>query len=184
MGNTVFITGRPGIGKTTVFLNVVYSLKASGLNIGGFVSREVRVGGNRVGFEIMDLTTNRKGWLAHVNQYGGPKVGKYGVNTNDLLSIGVDSIQRSLRENPVSVIAVDEIGPMELTCSKFVQVISKAAKSTKKFLATVHYRERNDILHKFGLTSAEVFEVTLENRESINDTVVNALIGGNGEPSG
>jgi nucleoside-triphosphatase len=183
LGKAVIITGRPGVGKTTVFLQAVDSLRVLGLNIGGFVSREVRVTGNRVGFEIMDLTTRRKGWLAHVDQHIGPKVGKYRVNTDDLVEVGVGSIQRSLREDPVGVIAVDEIGPMELTCSEFVQVINNAAKSTKTLLATVHYRERSNILHKFGLTSAEAFEVTLENRETINYKILDAVIGRKGMSS-
>lgn len=183
LGQAVVITGRPGVGKTTTFLRVVESLRASGLKIEGFVSREVRVAGNRVGFEIMDLTTERKGWLAHVDQHVGPKVGKYGVNTGDLLEIGVGSITRSLRESPVDVVAVDEIGPMELTCSEFVKAIINVAKSPKNLLVTVHYRERDNILHKFGLTSAKVFEVTLENRESINYTIVDALIGRDGKRS-
>ena len=56
------------------------ALKAQGVTVGGMISREAREGGERVGFEILDLTNGKHGWLAHVNQKVGPQVGKYHVN--------------------------------------------------------------------------------------------------------
>jgi len=64
----LFVTGRPGIGKTTVLLNATEKLKARGYIVGGMISREVRQNGSRVGFELVDLKTTEKGWLAHINQ--------------------------------------------------------------------------------------------------------------------
>ena len=80
----MLLTGSPGVGKTSVLLRIVESLKAKGYSVGGMVSREVRVGRDRVGFEILDLNTGRKGWLAHVAQKQGPQVGRYRVNLEDL----------------------------------------------------------------------------------------------------
>jgi len=176
LGRVVIITGRPGVGKTTVLIRAVDSLRALGLGVGGFVSREVRVRGVRIGFEIMDLTSGRKGWLAHIDQHSGPRVGKYGVNTSDLVEIGVGAIRRSIQEKSTSTIAVDEIGPMELTSSDFVQAINDVIKSTKTLLATVHYRERYQIFVMFNLNEpAAMFELTLENRETINNHIVHAI---------
>lgn len=75
----LLLTGSPGVGKTSVLLRIVESLKAKGYGVGGMISREVRVGGGRVGFEILDLNTGRTGWLAHVTQKHGPQVGRYRV---------------------------------------------------------------------------------------------------------
>jgi len=177
LDEAVLITGRPGVGKTTVFLQVVESLRASGVGFAGFVSREVRVEGDRIGFEIMDLASGRKGWLAHVNQPVGPRVGKYRVNLSDLIEIGVGSIQRSLQQRGVEVVAVDEIGPMELTCPEFARVIKDVTNAGKTLLATVHYRERDQILAMFDLKQkAKLFEVTLENRQKIDHEIVEAVI--------
>jgi nucleoside-triphosphatase len=176
LGNVILITGRPGIGKTTVFLGVVDSLRTFGWRIGGFVSREVRVVGSRVGFEIVDLATGTKGWLAHIGQREGPNVGKYVVNTSDLIEIGVGAIRRSLDEEMMDMIAVDEVGPMELTCPEFVQVISEAFRSVKPLLATIHHREKDRTLARLPMSArVELFDVTLKNRDSIKRAIFDAI---------
>jgi len=124
----------------------------------------------------MDLATGERGWLAHVDQREGPKVGKYGVNTTDLIEIGVGSIRRSLDEETVDMVAVDEVGPMELTCPEFVQVINDAFRSAKPFLATIHHREKDRIHARFQMGArVEVFDVTLENRDSIKRAIFEAI---------
>jgi nucleoside-triphosphatase len=72
----LLLTGNPGVGKTTVLIKTVNALKAKGISVGGMISREAREGNVRVGFEIIDLTSNKHGWLAHVTQRTGPQVGK------------------------------------------------------------------------------------------------------------
>ena len=46
VGRSFFLTGRPGIGKTTVLLKTVKILEEKGLKVGGIISREVRRGGS------------------------------------------------------------------------------------------------------------------------------------------
>ena len=177
MGRFVGITGRPGLGKTTVFLRTVDSLRSLGISVGGFVSREVRVGSDRAGFEIVDLNSNKKGWLARVNQRDGPRIGKYTVNTSDLVEIGVGAIRRSTQDEAINVIAVDEIGPMELTSQDFVRAIGDAIESEKIVIATIHYRERNQILSMFDIKSPVItFEVRIENRDSIHEGIRDAVM--------
>jgi nucleoside-triphosphatase len=59
-------------------------LETQGFQVGGILSQEVREEGNRVGFEIIDLGSQKSAWLAHVKQKTGPTVGKYRVNTTGL----------------------------------------------------------------------------------------------------
>jgi nucleoside-triphosphatase len=121
------LTGSPGIGKTTMLLKIVEALKAKGCSVGGMVSREVRDGGTRVGFEILNLKTKERGWLAHVNQKTGPQVGKYRVNLEDLNNVGVGAIISAVKD--CDVVAIDEIGPMELFSEKFKQAVKDAVES-------------------------------------------------------
>ncbi len=175
MKRVFFVTGRPGVGKTTVLLRIVENLKAKNYIVGGMLSREARKGGSRVGFEILDLTTGRKGWLAHVNQPLGPKVGKYRVNLEDLNSVGVKAILEALRK--ADVIAIDEIGPMELYSQAFIEAVKNALESNKPVIGTVHSRARHQLINYLkNREDSEIFEVTLENRSTLHKLITERIL--------
>lgn len=175
MKRLLFITGRPGIGKTTVLLKTIEELKAKGHNVGGMISREVRQEGTRVGFEIVDLKTGERGWLAHVNQPTGPRVSKYRVNLNDLVTIGVKAIQAALTE--ADLIVIDEIGSMELFSQDFKQAVKDAVNSSKLILGVIHHIARDPLIEAIRKREdAEIFQVTFENRSRVHNILIqNAL---------
>jgi nucleoside-triphosphatase len=166
----LLLTGNPGVGKTTVLTKTVDALKAEGYTVGGMISREVRESGTRVGFEIHDLTSGRRGWLAHVNQKSGPQIGKYHVNIQDLNSVGAEAILAAV-EN-CNVIAIDEIGPMELFSEKFKEATRKALESGKPVVAVVHWKAHDSlIIEARNREDAELITVTFENREKLHETI-------------
>lgn len=164
----LLLTGNSGVGKTTVLIKIVDSLKAKGISVGGIISREAREGNARVGFEIIDLTGNRHGWLAHVTQRTGPQVGKYHVNLEDLDNIGAKAVSEAVEK--CDVIAIDEIGPMELFSQKFKQAVKQALESRKAVLAVVHAKARDQLINGVKRREdAEIFTVTLANRDSLSE---------------
>jgi len=170
-----FVTGRPGIGKTTVVLNAVNGLKDKGYTVGGMLSREVREKGTRIGFEIRDLTTGQKGWLAHVEQPTGPQVSKYKVNLNDLDRVGARAIQNAMRE--VDIVIVDEIGPMELFSPIFKQAIKDLITSDRLVLGVIHYSARDPIIDSIkAREDAEIIEATMGNRQSLHNLLIQKAI--------
>jgi len=54
---TVFVTGAPGVGKTTLMPANPRSLQEQRLRVDGMVTREVRKGDERIGFKITDLSS-------------------------------------------------------------------------------------------------------------------------------
>jgi len=171
----IFVTGPPGVGKTSVLLRAVNGLKDGGYEIGGMISREVREGGVRVGFEIMDFSTEQRGWLAHINQPTGPKISKYRVNLTDLDAIGVGSILDAIRN--ADIIIVDEIGPMELFSSAFRDAVVQAVESRKPVLGTIHFGLRNSLISSIKTREdAEIFEVTYENRETLHNLIIGKVV--------
>ncbi|MEM3731637.1 MAG: NTPase [Candidatus Bathyarchaeia archaeon] len=171
----LLLTGKPGIGKTTTLLKIVDLLKEKGYTVGGMISREVRSGGSRIGFEILDLGTGRRGWLAHINQKSGPQVGKYHVNLEDLEGIGVAAISNAIKSS--HVIIVDEVGPMELFSEKFKQTVGMAVESKKLLVAVVHWRAREKLIDEVkGRRDAEIFEVTYANRDRLHEAVAEKAI--------
>ncbi len=175
MKRAFFLTGRPGVGKTTVLLRIVEKLRKQNLRIGGFISREVRKDKSRIGFKIIALDNGREGWLAHVRQPVGPKVGKYRVCMKDLESIGVGAILRAIRE--AEIIVIDEVGPMELFSQSFRKAVIEALNSEKIVLGTVHYRIKTSFVAEIKeREDVVIVEVTRENRERIPEDITREIL--------
>ncbi|MEK7203909.1 MAG: nucleoside-triphosphatase, partial [candidate division NC10 bacterium] len=68
MGTAFLITGAPGSGKTTLIRAVLAELPAKA---GGFVTEEIREGGERVGFRVSALD-GRAGTFARTRGVRGP----------------------------------------------------------------------------------------------------------------
>jgi len=175
MKRLIFLTGQPGVGKTSVLLRVIDTLKTKGYAIRGMISHEVREQGTRVGFEILDLNTGQKGWLAHVKQSSGPQVGKYRVNLEDLKNIGVNSILNAI-EN-ADIIVVDEIGPMELFSQAFKDAVLQAVESTKPLLGTIHFKAQNPLINAIkARNDVEILQITNENRQNIHNLIITKIL--------
>jgi nucleoside-triphosphatase len=171
----LLLTGNPGVGKTTVLEKAVGALKNAGFSVGGMVSREVREGGVRVGFEILDLSSGRHGWLAHVNQQTGPQVGKYHVNIEDLNAVGAKAVADAVEQ--CDVVAIDEVGPMELFSEKFKEATRKALESGKPVLAVVHWKASDRLIGEAkSQDDAETFTVTHENRDLLPTTLTEKIV--------
>jgi len=171
----LFVTGPPGIGKTSVLLRAVNALKKRGYRVGGMISREVREEGVRVGFEIVDFYSDQRGWLAHVNQPVGPRVSKYRVNLSDLNTIGVNSIVSAAAN--ADIVVVDEIGPMELFSLAFKEAVSQAMRGNKPMLGTIHHRARDPLITSIkAREDAEILVVTHENRGSLHNLIINEVV--------
>lgn len=168
----ILLTGSPGVGKTTVIAEVVRLIREAGYNVGGMISHEVRQAGIRVGFEIVDIASSKKGWLARVDQKSGPQVGKYLVNSIDLNEIGVQAILHAVEES--DVIVIDEIGPMELFSEKFKDAAEMALSSTKPVIAIIHWKTSSDSEIR-KRKDAETFVVTAENRNELPQTLAQAV---------
>ena len=166
----LFLTGSPGVGKTSVLLRVVESLKANDYAVGGMLSREVRSSGVRVGFEVLDLGGSGRGWLAHVNQLSGPQVGKYRVNLEDLNRIGAEAIMKAVEK--CDVIAIDEVGPMELFSERFREAVKRAVECGKVVVGVVHWKAKNRLIEEVkAREDTEIITVTRENRDKLHESI-------------
>jgi len=134
--------------------------------VGGCVTSEKRVSGQRVGFRIRDLLTDDEGELASLTNRLGPRVGRYRVNLNDLSAIGVRALARAARE--ADLIVIDEIGPMELTSPDFRRSLRVCIDSGKPILAVVHESMNDPLIQELKSISGEAtIVVSLENRDTL-----------------
>lgn len=175
MRRVILVTGRPGVGKTTVLLRAVEMLKAKGYKIGGIITREIREHNMRVGFEIQDIYTGKKGWLAHVNQPTGPQVSRYRVNLEDLDDVGASAIFDAVKN--ADIVIIDEIGPMELFSKTFKDAVTYAVESGKPVVGTIHFRARDPLINMLKTSQdTEILEVTLANRTHLHKLIVNKVV--------
>ena len=134
----VFLTGQPGVGKTTLVLKAIDALKTSPRTIGGFITTERRDGrGERCGFDVVTVGIDppSSGTLATKAAAGSrpgkgvPAVGNYVVDVADFERVALDVLGRDAdgpgRQRP-DVTVVDEVGKMELHCVDFLPARSQS----------------------------------------------------------
>ena len=163
----IAITGSPGVGKSTVCRNVLKQLTCT---YGGMTSADIRVKGERVGFEIRDIATGKQGILSH-RQGSGPRVGSYHVNVEDLNNIGVAAIKNAMNSE---LIVIDEIAPMEFKSPEFVRAVEAALDSDKNMLVVLHQKSSHPLAERIR-KEFEVYTVTKENRESLVSEIVGKI---------
>jgi len=166
MPNNFLITGRPGSGKTSVIEGAVEILRGRGLKPGGLYCPEIREGGQRLGFKMVDLMTGEERILAHVDQPTGPQVSKYRVNVGNVDAMSELAIGRALRE--ADFIVIDEIAPMEMHSDGFRRAVLAALDSPKPLLAVIHQRTMTGFIGAVkARPDVELFEVTPSNRAKL-----------------
>jgi nucleoside-triphosphatase len=169
----VLLTGKPGVGKTTVVSRVVLKLRTDGLAVGGVYSRERRSYGRRVGFEMVDLSTDDHETLAALDVVG-PRLGKYRVNIRGLAEFGAAAIMRGIGHS--DVVVCDEVGPMELMSPEFRKAVEALVVCNKPRLIVLSATFDDPLLVRIrGTQGATMIEVTEQNRALLPDDLYGVL---------
>jgi len=169
MGRTILLTGRPGVGKTTIIKSIADRL---GDAAGGFYTAEIREGGRRRGFKIVTLA-GAVGILSHVDIKGPPRVSRYGVNLRDLEHVGVAALRRAIAE--ADCVVVDEIGKMELFSERFRDAVMEAMQSDRAMVGTVMQGSNRWVDELKNLPEVTILEVTEANREGMAQRVLDLI---------
>jgi nucleoside-triphosphatase len=165
----ILLTGVPGSGKTTLVERVLDQYAGPA---GGFYTQEIREGGKRNGFEILTLEGER-GILAHVDIRSQVHVSKYGVDVPTLDHIAVGAIHKTIENGDLLVI--DEIGPMEITSSRFRAALLSALDSDCNLLATIVKRSTGFTDQVKSRSDVTIFEVHPGNRDQLVGVILGML---------
>jgi len=125
----VLVTGRPGIGKTSMVEAVAREFAQVA---GGFTTSEIRERGVCKGFRVTTLD-GKSAVFAHVSFAGLLRVGKYGVDVPAFEQLALSALEDAILGR--RMVVIDEIGKMELASKLFCDVVQKALDSPAIVLA-------------------------------------------------
>jgi nucleoside-triphosphatase len=171
------LTGDPAVGKSTALSRILLEIRTAGFAPGGVLTREVRSHGEREGFRIVDIATDRSEILAGVKGVTGPRLGKYRVNLLALSNTGVSALKNAAERS--DLVALDEVGPMELLSPDFRRAIHSAVleNDEKPTVCVVHKRFQDPLIDELRQSKASTeYEITFENREEIPQDVAIDII--------
>jgi nucleoside-triphosphatase len=152
----LLLTGRPGVGKTTLLQRVARDHAA-----GGFLTEEIRPQGRRTGFSLVPLDGSDRIVMAHVD-YGGPRVGRYGVDV-----AAIDAVVERTLQPGGSLYLVDEIGKMECLSEAFCRRMRALLDAENRVVATIAQRGGGFIAAVKRRPDADLREVTPGNRDRL-----------------
>lgn len=169
MKKHILLTGKPGIGKTSVIKKIIPML---GTSAGGFFTEEIRVMDRRMGFRIVTLD-GEEGIMAHVDCNSNYKVGKYRVDLDSFEKVAIPALENAMKDK--SIIVIDEIGKMELFSAKFRELVRNILDGEKPLLCVI--KENSDIFTEEIKNRGDVSVVTVnyENREGLPEKVLDML---------
>jgi nucleoside-triphosphatase THEP1 len=175
MSSKILITGPPRCGKSTLISKLIEHFSKQNLIIYGFLTPEVREHGNRIGFDIVDIYSGEKSQLARVGNFKTKyMVGKYNVFIEQFEKYLEDAL--NLEGIPVDLIAIDEIGKMELFSKKFQHFIKKTFGSNISILATIGLKLKHSLKdYLLNLPSVVLLNLNRQNFQLIFEKVISIV---------
>ncbi|HEY7166399.1 MAG TPA: NTPase [Candidatus Binatia bacterium] len=157
----IFLTGNPGVGKTTLVRKIVGQLE--GIKAAGFYTQETRRCGQRTGFKIVTLD-GQSATLASLRGTG-PRAGKYSVHVDEFEKVALRDLDPTAM--PADLYVIDEIGKMELLSDQFKRKLTDLLARPTNLLATIAKRGTGFVDQIKRRSDIELIEVTRENRDEL-----------------
>ncbi|KAF9603719.1 hypothetical protein IFM89_037482 [Coptis chinensis] len=182
-GKCILVTGPPGVGKTTLVMRVLESLRTShpNLKVQGFYTSEVRQGAERVGFDVVTLDGRRATLASTTNlspeSLKWPSVGKYMVDIASFESLVLPELQ--VKED-TDLFIIDEVGKMELFSSSFFPAVLKVLEFNTPLLASIPVpkfgRDIPGVARLRNHPGAAIFTLSPSNRDAIKKQIYDQLL--------
>lgn len=177
----ILLTGKPGIGKTTIIQKVI---ERCPLITGGFITREIRKNGRRMGFSIDSIRSRHvdknatpedilHGILAHVDSKSPHRLGRYGVNVTEMERVGLTAMKEAVQK--AQIIVIDEIGKMELYSPLFQKEIIRILDCALPLVGVIQQRRTPFLDTIRSRTDVSILNVLPDNRDGLPFTILDLL---------
>jgi nucleoside-triphosphatase THEP1 len=167
----IFLTGRPGIGKSTILGEVIDVLRETGIQMAGFLTRDVRnSAGERIGFDTSTLDGSRSGPLARKGEDG-----EYHINISTMENVVIATLKAALSKPP-QLLVVDEIGPIQLKDPLFQGLVENVLEMRAiSLLGIVALTGHSYISNVRQFYRTGILEVNESNRNDLKGQLLNDL---------
>ncbi len=169
--SNILITGYPRVGKTTLIKKVV---EATGKNVVGFVTSEIKESNRRVGFSIESFSGLKLILASKENTQSKYRVASYGVYLENVDAI-VDRVKQDLDTIDYEMIVLDEIGKMELFSSKFKVFVERCLEQNC-VLGTIMHRDNNYTSKIKNRSDIVIYQLTEKNRGHAEKDIIKMMM--------
>ena len=174
-GNIMIITGNKGQGKTSFLNEILISLEKSNVKTSGILSRAIIENNVRVGYDILNLSTNEKAILSRT--FGKPEM----IRVSDFyfypegFEIGKKAL--SIEQNKDSqIIFIDEIGPWELDNQGWAPQINNLLKnSDTPMIWTVRESLVEQVIDNWSLDNPLIINVSEYHKENYFNQILDYI---------
>ena len=149
-----YLTGHPGIGKTTVVESLVVRLTRRGWAVDGLLAPERRKRGQRTGFDISDVHGQDRVPMASSEVSGTPSVGRYTVDTDAIERISTTVLSRARKQ--ADAVVIDELGGMQSKSQVFLDEVALTLAAPIPTVLTVKVDGFRHYLELVGVTFDEI----------------------------
>ena len=161
MPNNVFITGPPGVGKTTIIKKLIKDLMP--LVLKGFYKECITDNQICKGYRILTLDFKEQ-VLAHIHFEGPDRIGDYGINIEGFENLVLPELEIN---KDVELFIIDEISNMECLSKQFYKQVLKILESESPLIASLSLSDTPEILKLRSRKDISVLNVTFKNRNAL-----------------
>jgi nucleoside-triphosphatase THEP1 len=147
----LLVVGEPRSGKTSWCREYIDGLRKRGCSVGGVLSPPIDKQGQRIGFDVADLLTDKEAPFARLSPLkrfrGGEAVGDYTISRRGI-SFACGAIERAV-ENRCDWVVIDEVGPLELAGKGLMPAVESALASPANVLIVVRTSLKEALQRRF-----------------------------------
>ena len=176
----IVITGEKGIGKTSVCRAVCEKAREKGYEVAGIISPPVfNTKGRKIGYKAENVVTNDSWILAKCEipkEVLGPTFGPYQFS-HEGFRIAVQAMKNAIYRG-YDLFVLDEIGPLEMIREDGFRpaVELLISHGFDNLLTVVRPSLVADVIDFLNASKAFIFEVQLENRDTLHERVMKEII--------
>lgn len=169
----ILLTGKIGIGKTSVCEKIVERAKKNGFTCCGVLTRRLEEGGGNTGLLVEDISTGNKKVLAHRITDG--KIPK-GIRFCNFIFIesAIEFAKKALFKRG-DLLVIDEFGYLELEGRGFKNALLAFKSEINKNSILVVRNELKEEVSKLLGCDFKVFEVNQKNREELPEVILTEM---------